>query len=63
MITRQADRDKPIYPDTSHVLNLRPYTMRAGFDPPKNLRSICGRESVTGTGLVPRISNSAANVF
>ena len=33
MITRQADRDKPIYPVTSHLLNFRPYTIRAGFDP------------------------------
>jgi hypothetical protein len=32
MITRQADRDKPFYPGTSHVLNFRPHTMKAGFN-------------------------------
>ena len=32
MFTRQADRDKPIYLGTAHVLNFRTNTMRVGFD-------------------------------
>ena len=33
MLTRQADRGKPIYLVTAHVLNIWPNTTRAGFDP------------------------------
>jgi hypothetical protein len=33
MFTRQADRDKPIYLGTAHVLNLRPNPMTVRFDP------------------------------
>ena len=32
-ITRKADRVKPIFLGMAHVLNLRSYTMRAGYDP------------------------------
>jgi hypothetical protein len=33
MFTRQADRDKPIYLGTAHVLNIRLNTVTAVFDP------------------------------
>jgi len=32
MCTRQADRDKPNYLGTTHVLNFRTNTMRVGFN-------------------------------
>ena len=32
-ITRKADRVKPIYLRMAHVLKLRSYTMRVGYDP------------------------------
>jgi hypothetical protein len=35
MITQQADRDKPVYLGTTHVLILRPNTLRTEFDSKK----------------------------
>jgi hypothetical protein len=60
-ITRQADRDKPIWLGTPHVLNFRQNTMREGFRSQDNPNRNRGRQFVTGTGFAPRTSNFAEN--